>query len=82
MHTLAAVEFSEKTLVIVMAVSGCITVAVLSILINGIRDIVRAKHHEASRREIAAYVAEGTMSPDDAARLLEAGTKKKNWGCG
>ena len=33
----------------------------------------KAKAREESRREIAAYVAEGTISPDDAVRLINAG---------
>ena len=39
------------------------------------------RDRERTRREIAAYVAEGTMTPDDAAKLLSAGTP--TWrGCG
>lgn len=34
------------------------------------------KHREQSRREIAAYVAEGSISPDDAVRMLAAGKTK------
>ena len=33
----------------------------------------QTRAREESRREIAAYVAEGTISPDDAAKLLAAG---------
>lgn len=31
------------------------------------------RHREQSRREIAAYVAEGSISPDDAVKMLAAG---------
>lgn len=34
------------------------------------------KQREQSRREIAAYVAEGSISPDDAVRMLAAGKSK------
>lgn len=34
------------------------------------------KQREQSRREIAAYVAEGSISPDDAVRMLAAGKTK------
>lgn len=42
--------------------------------------IIRAgniKERERSRREIAAYVAEGTIAPDDAERLLAAQAPSK-----
>lgn len=35
------------------------------------------KQREQSRREIAAYVAEGSVSPDDAVRMLAAGRTKR-----
>ena len=34
------------------------------------------KETEASHREIAAYVAEGSMTPVEGERLLDAGTRK------
>jgi hypothetical protein len=34
------------------------------------------RQREQSRREIAAYVAEGSISPDDAVRMLAAGKTK------
>jgi hypothetical protein len=33
---------------------------------------------ERTKREIAAYIAEGTMSPEQGERLVKAG-KKSNW---
>lgn len=35
----------------------------------------KAKEREQTRREVAAYVAEGSMTPEDAERLLKAGKK-------
>ncbi|MBL4590508.1 MAG: hypothetical protein JKY96_00970 [Phycisphaerales bacterium] len=37
--------------------------------------------HERTRREIAAYVAEGSMTPDQAQRILDT-KKQNNSGCG
>ncbi|MDX9911985.1 MAG: hypothetical protein RBS39_09150 [Phycisphaerales bacterium] len=34
----------------------------------------KSRHREQTRREIAAYVAEGSITPGDATRLLAAGT--------
>lgn len=42
----------------------------------------KTMEREQTRREIAAYVAEGTMSPADAARLIEAaGNADKETDC-
>ncbi|TVQ63046.1 MAG: hypothetical protein EA379_04540 [Phycisphaerales bacterium] len=41
------------------------------------RNILRTQARERSRREIYAYVAEGTISVEDAQRLLKAG---QQWG--
>ncbi|MCC6660646.1 MAG: hypothetical protein IT437_07140 [Phycisphaerales bacterium] len=37
------------------------------------RKLAQTREFEQTRREIAAYVAEGTVSPDDAAKMLEPG---------
>ena len=52
------------TLIAVVAiVSGCAT------------RIVRSQGRERTRREIAAYVAEGSIDPDKAVEMLKAGEK-------
>ena len=44
------------------------------VFVSGMYTKVRvATVREESRREIAAYVAEGSMSVDDAAKLMDAG---------
>jgi hypothetical protein len=42
-------------------------------LIEVVGGVMRAKQAELTRREIAAYVAEGGMTPETAERLLKAG---------
>ena len=49
---------------IVAIVSGCVT----SIVVN------RSREH--TKREIAAYVAEGSIDPDKAVEMLKADAKK------
>lgn len=77
MHALLAFDPGDPGFLGVMipliAVTGGLTIAVISIICKTIRRSVEVRHREESRREIAAYVAEGTMSPDDAYKLLEAG---------
>lgn len=50
-------------------------IAVVSILGAYVTSQTRTKEREQSRREIAAYVAEGSMSPDEGERLLRAEPK-------
>ena len=73
MHTptLAALNTNELTLVIVViAVCGAITL--FSLFINLVQGMHRTRQVEQSRREIAAYIAEGSMSPEDGEKLLRA----------
>lgn len=39
--------------------------------------MVRSTAREKTRREIAAYIAEGSMSPEQGERLMKAGEAKK-----
>ncbi|MEL6329615.1 MAG: hypothetical protein AAFR38_08135 [Planctomycetota bacterium] len=69
--------------VVLFVVGGVI--AVFGIIMGTMSHIQRSKHVEESRREIAAYVAEGSISPVDAERLIAAnpgGLKKDCESCG
>ena len=65
--TLASIEGSE---VAILAVGGGLLIAIISIVSGAVHRMTVARQREQSRREIAAYVAEGSMSADDAAKLL------------
>lgn len=67
-HTLA---ISGEEVGAIMMV-GMLVIAFVSIVAAYVHKIVRARAFEASRREIAAYVAEGSISADDAQKLLAA----------
>ncbi len=64
----------ENFLAIVAISMGCLTgmVAIVGCLIGG---VVRARAREATKRELAAYVAEGTLDPDTAVAMINAGRK-------
>jgi len=51
-------------------------VLILAVVLENRRKMAQTRERERSRREIAAYVAEGTISADDAAKLL---AEKKTW---
>ncbi|MCB9848474.1 MAG: hypothetical protein H6814_08680 [Phycisphaeraceae bacterium] len=59
-------------------------VAIIGIFFGTITRSATAKELEKSRREIAAYIAEGSMTPEDGERLLLAGqqTRGKRRRCG
>ena len=55
-------------------------VVVIWIIMATIDSTVKAKAREATRRELAAYVAEGSMTAADAAAIMNAGKNPRN-GC-
>lgn len=59
----------EDKIIILLAL---VTAGVLVYTIGSVRKVLETRYREQTRREVAAYVAEGTIKPEDAARLLEA----------
>jgi len=59
-------------LIPIIAVGGGLLVAIVAISFEAMRRVSTVKEQEQSRREIAAYIAEGSMSPEDGARLMSA----------
>jgi len=64
---------NESAMVAAIAIGGGLVVAVVAIVAETIRKTSVTKQREQTRREIAAYVAEGSITPDDAAKILAAG---------
>lgn len=73
MLTLADID-SNAIPVVAIAIGGGI--AICGILFGSIKSISHRSQVEKSRREIAAYVAEGSMTPEEGERLLNAGAKE------
>lgn len=70
---------SDEDLFIPMIIFGTGTIiAVVAIVFSAVRKMVISSNVEKSRREIAAYIAEGSMTPDDGERLLNAGPGRRN----
>ena len=49
-----------------------LVIVIVAVVVSAIKDVVRTKAREASRREIAAYIAEGSMTPEQGERLMVA----------
>ena len=61
------------TIAVVFGVGGLISL--MGIFFGTIKSTGETKEREKSRREIAAYIAEGSMTPEDGERLLNAGKR-------
>ncbi len=55
-----------------VAISGGVLIAALAIIFGSAKSMVKAKEREQTKRELAAYVAEGSMRPEDAEKILKA----------
>jgi len=60
----------KEELFFVLVIAGAITVVSIFKSITG---MIGRLAHERTRREVAAYIAEGSMSPEQGERLLAAG---------
>ena len=56
-----------------LAISGGLLVGVIAIVCGTVKGIYTARTREITKREIAAYVAEGSLDPDKAMAILKAG---------
>jgi hypothetical protein len=65
-------EFAQRNVLITLAALAAVVI-VIGIVLDQVKAMVRSTAFEASRREIAAYVAEGSIKPEQAAALLALG---------
>ena len=77
-YTLASFD---PEMIPIVAIVGGLGVAVVAIIAGTIKGSLDRKQIEESRREIAAYVAEGSMTPEDAERILAAKPKGGGGDC-
>lgn len=67
---------SENMLFVAMTL-----VALTAILSGCVKSVVRSVSRERTRRDIAAYIAEGSMTPEQGEKLLSAGEKPRGGCC-
>ncbi|MCW5756535.1 MAG: hypothetical protein KIT54_04785 [Phycisphaeraceae bacterium] len=53
----------------------CGIIAIVAIVFSIVGNTIKAVSREKTRREIAAYIAEGSMSPEQGEKLMKAGPK-------
>jgi len=61
--------------IVVITIAGVVVLTL--IVFTTVRKMLETRARETTRREIAAYVAEGSITPDDACRLLATGTTEE-----
>lgn len=64
---------------LILVIGGAI--AITAIICTTVGRTIRASARERSRREIAAYIAEGSMTPEQGERLMSAGKAKPDGCC-
>ncbi len=70
-HAIPVLAAADSVGLAAVIIGPCI--AIVAIVMGTIKKIELTKAREQSRREIAAYIAEGSMTPEDGRRLMAAG---------
>lgn len=65
----------------VVVFGGIAIIAISIVFIKTVGSTIRSVAGERTRREIAAYIAEGSMSPEQGERLMKAGKDEKGGCC-
>lgn len=63
----------EDMLIPIMAIAAGTIIAVVAIIFTTVKAMVVTSHREHTKRELAAYVAEGSLDPDKAVAMINAG---------
>ena len=70
--TLLLAALNSDDAVPIIAVAGGVSLAIVWVVMWMISSMYKTRQVERSRREIAAYIAEGTISPEDGVKLMTA----------
>ena len=52
------------------------SIAIVAITFGSLTGMLKSRTRERTRREIAAYIAEGSMTPEQGERLMKAGEEE------
>ena len=72
---------NEGLVIPVIAIGGAFVVGTIGIVFGTIKSVMETRSREATKRELAAYVAEGSMAPEAAERIVKAGMPQSAKGC-
>ena len=68
---------SSSKLALILIFGRAFLTAIVSVIAGVIQNILKTRSRERTRQEVAAYVAEGTMTADEGEQLLAASSKNK-----
>jgi hypothetical protein len=74
-NSLAELIDNEELIPILAIFMGCLT-GMIGIVAGTISGVVKTRAKENTKRELAAYVAEGTLRPEDAVAIANSGSPK------
>lgn len=60
----------------ILAPVGVMLMVVMIVLITSVGKAITRTSRERTKREVAAYIAEGSMTPEQGERLLRAGARQ------
>jgi hypothetical protein len=70
----------KDTLIPVLAIGCGSLIAIFAIVFGAVKAMVVSKNREQTKRELAAYVAEGSLDPEKAVAMINAG--RPHWEAG
>lgn len=89
LHTLATgaaqgetFESQVEAIIPIIAIGVGGLIALVAVVFGTVSQVLKVRAVEISRREIAAYVAEGSISADEARRLMETQITGSKDSCG
>jgi hypothetical protein len=71
----------EDNFIPILAIAVGALIAVVGIVTSTVKSVCVSRARELTKRELAAYVAEGTLDPDKAVAMINAGRMKVGDGC-
>ncbi len=72
-----ALDLSSNQSFVLILMAIMVAVPIVGIIAGAASSSAKNKDRERTRRELAAYVAEGSMTADEAERILKAAPTKK-----
>lgn len=82
MHEFISELLDKDTLIPVLAIGGGLCIGAIWIIMGTVHSMVTATQREKTKRELAAYVAEGTLDADKAVAMINAGKDTSESGGG
>ena len=81
MHSMMNDLLNKDQLIPLIAIIGGLMVGAIWVIMGTVHSMVVGTAREKTKRELAAYVAEGTLDADKAVAMINAGKKSEDEDC-